>query len=345
MGDQGLTDAPQAAAPGGSAQLGVLLRPRYQYWLLPFAVGVALALMLALWLFPRGDVLAAPAPTDRLEAQYLTLKDDEQLLRAEIARLAALFAGQRLQCKPPERPIEQARRPPVEQDTKPPIENETVPREEPKLDEELTIPEDAPRSGDLSFLQGCWNNETGIFSQKTREPLNIEYCFDANGRGRSTIIERNGHRCSTDSVARFDDAGKLVIEDLGNMQCGGGRYYYKHRASCASTDGGRAKCDGLQPEVGTRFNATIKRKAGAEAAPGPGPDLGRGGRTRPGGGDVTRRGAPGGTERSDLPPAADDLPPEDMPPPDDQPPPDDNADAPPPSDLPPVRGERTRPRR
>lgn len=339
-----MTDAPQAAAPGRSAQPVELLRPRYQYWLLPFAAGVAFALVTALWLFPRGDVLAAPTPTDRLEAQYLALRGDEQLLRAEIARLTALFAGQRLQCKPPERPIEQARRPPVEQDTKPPIENEPAPRAEPKPDEELTIPEDAPRSGDLSFLQGCWNNETGIFSQKTREPLNIEYCFDANGRGRSTIIERNGQRCSTASVARFDDAGKLVIEDLDNLRCGGGRYYYKHRANCTSTDGGRARCDGVQPEVGTRFNATIKRKAGAEAAPGgPGPD--RGGRTRPGGGEMTRRGAPGGAERSDVPPAGDDLPPDDLPPPDDQPLPDDNADAPPPSDLPPVRGERTRPRR
>lgn len=338
-----MTGTEPEAAPG---------RPRYQYWLLPFATGVAIALLLALWLFPRGDVLAAPTPTDALEAQYLALQGDEALLRQEMARLAAAVAGKKRDCRVPERPTYESRLPPDQKTeppddtTQPPDETQPAPdddtaKDEPKPDEDLTIPDDAKKSGDLSFLKGCWNNTTGLFNAKTKEPVVIEYCFDANGKGRSTVIETSGRRCSAPSSARFDESGKLVIEDQDHMRCPGGGNYTKNRVDCTS-EGGQAKCDGV-PEKGQRWNATIRRKGGdtpsgdTDAGPAPGPSTGaRGDRTRP----------PGPSGNNAAPP--DDAPAlDDAPPADDLPPPDSNTDnsTPPPADLPPVRGERMRPRR
>jgi hypothetical protein len=354
-----LTKARQAAA-GPAAVAG---RPRYQYWLLPFAAGVAIALVLALWLFPRGDVLAAPGGADRLEADYLAMQDDEKLLRAEVARLAALIAGQRRDCKPPGPPVLEGRRPPVEE--KPPVEETPPVRREPpveerKPDEDLSIPEDAKRSGDMSFLEGCWTTITGLVNVRTREPIVYEYCFDKNGQGTASVTERSGRRCVAPTTARVDETGKLIIEDQSVLRCPQGDHYVSTRVQCESSSGGTAQCSAIQSN-NTRWQATMKRKGAPDLEPAAPPTarvrpgVSPTGRPGPGGiGPAVGPGAgpgvgPGTGPGSRVPPAdnappADDAPPsDDQPPMDDQPPPD-NA-TPPPSDLPPVRGERTRPRR
>lgn len=230
--------ASQRHAAGGFASG----RPRYQYWLLPFAVGAAIALIVALCLFPRGDVLAAPSGADRLEAQYLVLQGDAALLRAEIARLAALFADERRQCRQP-------------------AEETIPPQPEPKADEALRIPEEAKRSGDVSFLEGCWYTVTDMVNAKTKAPLVLEYCFTADGSGRAAIILQDGQRCTAPVMASFDGSGKLILDELEDMRCPSGGGYYRSRVECTSSGDGQARCYGTQA-IGKPWKATIKRKSG-----------------------------------------------------------------------------------
>ncbi len=304
-----------------------LARPRYQYWLLPFAVGVAIALVLALWLFPRIDVLAAASPTDALEARYLALQSDEQLLRSETARLAALFAAQRRDCARPDEPPVVRRDPPVSRDppltdNQPPVARRDEPRPpanrdppRPRPSEDLNIPEDARRRGDTSFMEGCWNSVTGLLNAKTKEPVQIEYCFGADGEGTATLTERNGRQCVAPARAHFTDQGTLELEELGDLDCGDGQGYSRNRVQCDAEAGGQARCEGISRN-NHRWHAEVRRSGGDQAAP--------------------SDGDTGELPPSDAPPMSDEAPPDDAdvdPPPQDDPPP------------PPIRGERTRPRR
>lgn len=311
-----------------------LARPRYQYWLLPFAVGVAIALIVALWLFPRIDVLAAASPTDALEARYLALQGDEQLLRTEASRLAALFAAQRRDCARPEPPPvrrdQEARRPPEQPRDqtapRPPVQRDRPPR--PKPSEELKIPEDARRRGDMSFMEGCWNNVTGLFNLKTKEPVVIEYCFGKDGEGEAIITEQNGRQCVAPAKASFDGQGKLQLEDLDDLRCPDGTNYNRNRVQCEAGTDGQASCEGISKD-NHRWRANVRRGGGDSARlPQSDPDSGN-------------------LPPDDLPMDSD-APPMDDPPPDDTPPDDGTTLDPPPQDdppPPPIRGERTRPRR
>lgn len=309
-----------------------LARPRYQYWLLPFAVGVAIALVLALWLFPRIDVLAAASPTDALETQYLALQGDEQLLRTEASRLAALFAAQRRDCAKPEPPVRQqphrgaleANRPP---DTpRPPPQRNRRPPQKPS--EELKIPEDARQRGDMSFMEGCWNNVTGLFNLKTKEPVVIEYCFGKDGEGEAIVTEQNGRQCVAPAKASFDAQGRLQLEDMDDLRCPDGTNYNRNRVQCDAGADGQASCEGISKD-NHRWRANVRRGSGDSA-----------------------RLPPSDPDSGDLPPddqpMDSDTPPMDDPPPDGMPPDDGTTLDPPPQDdppPPPIRGERTRPRR
>lgn len=226
-----------ARAPGTTA----VLHPIYQRWLLPFATGATTALVLALWLCPRPDVLAASGPADMLERDYLVLQGDAALLRAEFAHLAARVAAERRDCPAPE----------------------PAPRPEAAIepDESLRIPEEARRSGDLSFLAGCWTSITNLFNTRTREPIVVEYCFDAAGNGQSATIEQT-QRCVAPTRARFDGEGRLQFQDLSAAACPDGRSYSPDRVECTAGADGLADCKGVS-STNQRWSAKIQRKAPA----------------------------------------------------------------------------------
>lgn len=231
-----------------------VLPPAYQRWLLPFATGVAAALMLALWLFPRGDVLAGSGLADRLEREYLVVRGDEALLRTEFAQLAARIAAERRACRAPEPAL------------KPPMEA--------KPDESLRIPEEAKRSGDMSFLAGCWASITTLVNQRTGAPLIAEYCFDADGVGLSTRTEPT-LQCVGPMRARFDDQGALTIEETEMAVCPDGRRYTQTRITCSPGENGIAQCTGANLGSRDTYKVGLQRKDSGPAsgdsprAPGP----------------------------------------------------------------------------
>lgn len=233
-------------------------RPDYLRWQLPFATGVAVALMVALWLHPRADVLAGSGLADRLEREYLVLRGDEELLRTEFAQLAARIAAERRACPTP---------PPA---PKPPVEA--------KLDESLRIPEEAKRSGDMSFLAGCWASITTLVNQRTGAPIVAEYCFDENGFGRSIRTEPNT-QCVGPMRARFDDQGSLTVEETEMAVCGDGRRYTQTTVTCSPGQNGIAQCTGVNRGSRDAYTVGLQRKdsrpAGGESPQTPGPSRSR----------------------------------------------------------------------
>lgn len=238
----------------GAPSMIAVLPPVYQRWLLPFAIGVAPALVLALWLHPRGDLLAGSGLADRLEREYLVLRGDEGLLRTEFVQLAARIAAERRACPVPEpapKPLAEA-----------------------KPDESLRIPEEAKRSGDLSFLAGCWASITALVSQRTGAPLVAEYCFDANGIGRSTRTEPT-LQCVGPMRARFDDQGGLTIEETEMAVCPDGRRYTQTRIACSPGENGIAQCTGTNRGSRESYKVGLQRKdsrpASGDSPPASGP--------------------------------------------------------------------------
>ena len=166
--------------------------------------------------------------------------------------------------KEPEPPVETE--PPSLADLLPttPVEPEKppVPREEPKPEkkpqekpkpeakpqrqakgEEMRIPDDARKNNDVSFLEGCWNSETGLRSDRTKEPIGVQYCFDANGRGSRTVTKpQSGDRCVGSVRAKFDSSGRLVIDSDG-APCNKGGGFVPELVQCTSA-GGKADCNG-----------------------------------------------------------------------------------------------------
>ena len=123
----------------------------------------------------------------------------------------------------------------------------------------LEIPDGAREKNDLSFLEGCWYCETGLFSSATGEPVTVLYCFDANGQGSRTIQEkRTGGKCQGSVRAQFDSSGQLRIRG-GNAKCTSGGAFVPQTVECQQ-QGKKASCFGREDSGrNTRWRATFRR--------------------------------------------------------------------------------------
>ena len=62
----------------------------------------------------------------------------------------------------------------------------------------------------MSFLKGHWRCNTGLYRTSDNQPVVVEFMFDDNGKGRSTIRERSGHVFSASATATYK-RGRLSI--------------------------------------------------------------------------------------------------------------------------------------
>ena len=109
----------------------------------------------------------------------------------------------------------------------------------------MRIPDSAKKNNDVSFLEGCWDSETGLRSDKTREPIGVQYCFDSSGRGTRTITKKqSGDHCVGSVRARFDSSGKLRFDSDG-APCGRGGGFVPEIVDCTSFSG-KAECYGTE---------------------------------------------------------------------------------------------------
>ncbi|MDR1081937.1 MAG: hypothetical protein LBQ79_13500 [Deltaproteobacteria bacterium] len=125
----------------------------------------------------------------------------------------------------------------------------------------VDIPDSARQSGDVTFLNGCWNSRASLYNRRTRAPLNYRYCFK-DGQGRVAIQVQDGSgrtvdNCAGSATARMQD-GKLVIQDNGQPVCEEGGTYRSTTITCTPGDT-RTECS-MQQEGSRRGTATEFRQ-------------------------------------------------------------------------------------
>lgn len=153
---------------------------------------------------------------------------------------------------------------------KPEPKPEPIPEPEPKPEpkpkaqknDPLTIPKEAPKSNDMSFLEGCWRSESGLANARTGAPIIAEYCFDKNGKGRRLVREKNGQVCNGSARATFAADGRLLVE-ADEAHCPrSGSSYVPQKVECTGNETstrckGRERSNELVPR---RWDAKFYRK-------------------------------------------------------------------------------------
>ncbi len=127
--------------------------------------------------------------------------------------------------KQKEKPVAQA--PGRKQEEKP----EKPKKRPPRIGEELSIPKEAVKTGNLDFLEGCWQGtRPEYFSKRTIYEC---FCFGKNGgRGKRRVIDPEGHRrCVGGSSARLGSNGVLMVSSQGAV-CSDGERWGQAEMTC-----------------------------------------------------------------------------------------------------------------
>ena len=94
----------------------------------------------------------------------------------------------------------------------------------PKVGEELRIPPDAAKTGNLDFLEGCWQGtRPEYYSKRTIREC---FCFGAHGgSGKRRVIDPSGGRtCIGASSAKLGSNGVLTVKSEGAACTDGERW-------------------------------------------------------------------------------------------------------------------------
>lgn len=260
-------------------------------WLLPLLLLLLLLWLLgaALGLFPS-PLPAGCLPVDRknlvAEEQRAAALDDElALLWNQLQERAALckpvkpapvqekkeepveplpepevvepFLGETPQAPPEPKPAPQPK-PEKPKEQPKPVDPPKQPEKPKKKNDDLTIPQDAAKKNDLSFLEGCWTSETGLYSHPSNEPIVAEYCFDKKGKGRRFVRERNGQVCSGSANARFQ--GNRLNFESDQARCPRGGTYVPQKVECTGSEN-TTQCKGRELGAGkNKWDARFRRK-------------------------------------------------------------------------------------
>ena len=93
---------------------------------------------------------------------------------------------------------------PEDPKTPPPQQAEQA---KPKAGDPLRIPPDAAKTGDLSFLEGCWRGNPPEYHSK--RIIAVRLCFDKNGSGRMTIEDPRDGQCTGAAKGTLGEEGLL----------------------------------------------------------------------------------------------------------------------------------------
>jgi hypothetical protein len=94
--------------------------------------------------------------------------------------------------------------------------------EQAKPGDPLSIPPDAAKTGDLSFLEGCWR--ATYPEGRTKRTLHERLCFDKNGNGKRTLEDpKYGATCTSASKGKIDAQGRLTVTNERGPCSNGGR--------------------------------------------------------------------------------------------------------------------------
>lgn len=240
------TIAPSPAAPIAAEAQPVTAKPEERssglFWLLPLLLLLLLLAVLFVGWCGRPPLVRLPGVDLRGPAFFCPEDPAAAALRAELDLRSSLTAKQA------------DLRAQVEQCT---TRSRTV--AVPVRNNELTVPEQAVVTGDLSFMRGVWSCDTGLSSSRTGLPVVVDYTFDAAGKGTISIRGDKG-LCSAPVDASVTPEGVLVIESAGEISCPKGSPYSGQRVEC-SGKGTETACTGRNLSAGAQaWKAVFQRK-------------------------------------------------------------------------------------
>ncbi len=136
---------------------------------------------------------------------------------------------------------------------------EPQPKPKPRKGEDLSIPDDAKKNNDLSFLEGCWDSDNGLVDTIRRKPVILRYCFDKNGRGTREELLDWGERCVGPARARFDASGKLILNADGASCDQSSATFGAQYVECTRGSDDKADCYGQEFGSGDRWKNPFRR--------------------------------------------------------------------------------------
>ncbi|MEZ5669415.1 MAG: SrfA family protein [Alphaproteobacteria bacterium] len=131
-------------------------------------------------------------------------------------------------------------------ETDEPAPDEPAVADEPPAGAPLTIDRAARDAQDLAALEGRWRTGRSLMDQGSTDPLEIEYAFDAEGRGRSTIRLDDGVTCSAEAQAAYNGPDAVVITELDHPACSDGTEFERSEVVCVIDADGSTICEGAQ---------------------------------------------------------------------------------------------------
>lgn len=210
-------------------------------------------------LFPELRLLFTRAPfydptvTDTLEERLYSFKLDylekieacpveEAQLKVPLEKTSPVY-----QEEPEEDPSELYSVAPPKPEPTPepkPTPKET-PKETPKVGGAMNIPDGDPN--DLSFLEGCWKSDAGVFEVTSKRPVYDIYCFDKNGRGtlKTELYDKKGNKADTctTSASATRSANRVVIVDNG-AKCPKEKINFtRYQMNCQKSSNERTQCN------------------------------------------------------------------------------------------------------
>lgn len=117
----------------------------------------------------------------------------------------------------------------------------------PGVGQELRIPPDAGKTGNLDFLEGCWQGtRPEYYSKRTIKEC---FCFGANGKnGKRRVFDPQGNRmCIGAAKASLSQSGHLSVTSSG-AACNDGERWGSAQMSCQNT-GMKTPCSWVFPDT------------------------------------------------------------------------------------------------
>lgn len=132
-------------------------------------------------------------------------------------------------------------------ENKNPEKPKEAPYKKPAVGQELRIPPDAAKTGNLDFLEGCWQGtRPEYYSKRTIREC---FCFGKNGKnGKRRIFDSQFHRmCIGGANANLSKSGLLSVTSSGGA-CNDGERWGSARMQCQNS-GPRTPCSWIFPDA------------------------------------------------------------------------------------------------
>lgn len=198
-----------------------------------------------------------PEKTAPLKAQApetpkkLSPEEQKRLTLAQMLPLTAINKGEKpAPQKAPEGKKEPAKAPEAKNNPKAPAkkapEKAAAPSAKPKPGQAMRIPPEAIKSGDLSFLEGCWQGtRPEYFSKRTIKEC---FCFGGNGKyGKRRIFDGPKRQCIGATNAHLSSQGVLSVKSSG-AACSDGEEWGAAEMVCRNS-GPRTPCSWVFTDV------------------------------------------------------------------------------------------------